>query len=218
MRITVALVGCWLALPASIQAQGAAPDGADEDESRLQLLSPHGMSLTLGGGATKFIGPPARDLMGGERLAYYGELRLAYGTRARFAGELAFTRSGPALSKEQRRSGAPEIFGHTFEGLLRLNHPQHAGSLFYSPFVVAGVGWTDFRPADDREPATPAYRLDRAGTVPLGLGIAASYRVLYGEARLWYRPTFGVSALGAGGAARPSLQAWSAGLAAGVEF
>jgi hypothetical protein len=171
------------------------------------------MSLTLGGGATRFIGDPARDLMAGDWLAYYADLRIAYGTRARFAGELAFSRSGPSLSKEERRSGVPEIFGHSFEALLRLNHPLHAGRIFYSPFAVAGLGWTDFRPADDREPTTRAERLDRIGTIPLGLGFATSYRVLYAEVRLLYRPTFGVK--GAGGT---TLQAWSAGLAAGVEL
>jgi hypothetical protein len=40
---------------------------------------------------------------------------------------------------------------------------------------------------------------------------------VYGEARLMYRPTFAVGSLAAAGT-RPTMEAWYAGLAGGIEF
>jgi hypothetical protein len=53
--------------------------------------------------------------------------------------------------------------------------------------------------------------------VPLGAGVAASYGNFYGEVRLMYRPTFAASVLGTAGD-HPSMQAWFAGIAAGIEI
>jgi hypothetical protein len=206
----------WALLPATAGARDRAPTGVDE--SRLELMTPHGLSLTLGAGATGFLDEQARALTGGDRVSFYADLRLAYGTRSRLGGEVAFVRAGRPLPLEERRRGVNGVYGHGFEGLLRVNHPLHRGPLFYAPFAVAGVGWTDYRPADDREPATRAPRLDRVGTVPLGLGLAVSYRLLYAEARLMYRPTFREDALGTSAGDGPSMQALFAGLAVGVEL
>jgi hypothetical protein len=212
--------GCTVVLLVGLLGLSARAGAEDppEDASRLELLTPHGLGLTLGAGATGFLGQEARTLAGGDRVGFYADLRLAYGTRSRFAGEVAFTRAGRPPPLEDRRRGVNAIYGHGFECLLRVNHPMHRGPLFYSPFAVAGLGWTDYRPGDDREPTTRARRLDRVGMVPLGLGLAASYRVLYGEARLMYRPTFREDALGTSAGHGPSMQAWFAGVAAGVEF
>jgi hypothetical protein len=216
MRATLALLSFVAPLLSAAGAWGQAPAG--EDESRLELMTAHGMSLALGAGAMGFLGREARDLMGGDALGFYADLRGAYGTRSRFGGELAFTRAGRSPTRDERRGGDSAIFGQSFEGLLRVNHPSHTGRLFHAPFAVAGLGWTDFRPEDDREPSTRARRIDRVGIIPLGLGLAASYRALYGEARVVYRPTFGENGLGAGAGSGPSMQAWFAGLALGVEL
>jgi len=185
------------------------------DESRAALVTVRGASVALGLGATRFLEKETRDLTG-QDVAFYTDLRLTYGTRTRFAGELAYTRAGRALPLEERRHGAEAIYGHSFEALLRLNHSLDRRALHLAPFAVAGLGWTDFRPGDDREPTTRAVRLDRVGVVPIGLGLAASWRGFYSEARFMYRPTFGENGFGRG--TGPSLQAWFAGLAAGVEF
>jgi hypothetical protein len=90
--------------------------------------------------------------------------------------------------------------------------------VFLSPFAVAGVGWTDFSPPDDRDPMTRARRIDRAGIVPLGAGFAASIGSLYGEVRLVYRPTFAADLFKPADSGGPSMQAWFAGIAGGVEL
>jgi hypothetical protein len=186
------------------------------DESRSELTTRHGVGLSLGFGATSFIDQAARDLVG-DRLAFYTDLRVVYGTRTRFAAEVAYTRAGRALPLAQKRAGGRAIYGHSFEALLRINHPGHHGSLYHAPFFVAGLGWTDFRPPDDRDPASSTDLLGQVAILPVGVGCAFAYRVLYIEARFMYRPTLsGESSLPFDRA--PSMQAWFSGLSVGVEF
>jgi hypothetical protein len=198
-------------------AAGAQPGGA-EDESRGNLEGKNGLAVTLGVGAMDFLGKTARAALTDE-LGIYADLRIAYGTRTRLGVEVAFNRSerhlAPGALPGERKIGA--LFGQTFEALLRVNRPGHVRRLFYSPFAVAGLGWTDFSPPDDRDPATPNRRLDRAGIVPLGLGFATSFSNFYAEARAMYRPTFATHLLGTDGN-RAGMQAWFAGIAAGIEI
>jgi hypothetical protein len=198
-----------------VLAGGPARADAQEDESRANLEGPHGMAVTIGLGEMDFLGR-ARDSLT-EDVGLYADLRVIYGTRTRFGGEVAFTRSQHHVLAGVLPGSARTLFGQGFEALLRINHPGHAGRLFFSPFAVAGLGWTDFTPPGDRDPMTRNRRLDRAGTVPLGAGFAASFGNFYGEARLMYRPTFAADLLGSEGA-RTSMQAWFAGLAAGIEI
>jgi hypothetical protein len=187
-----------------------------QDESRSELTTPHGVSVAVGFGATGFVDRSARQLVG-RQPSFYTDLRIVYGTRTRFAAEVAFTRSGRALPLTERRAGGQAIYGHSFEALLRVNHPGHRGSLFYSPFLAVGLGWTDFRPADDRDPASRTDLLGTVAILPVGAGCALAYRVLYVEARFMYRSTLG----GEGKLnldRKPSMQAWYSGLSVGVEF
>jgi len=185
-----------------------------QDESRSELTTQHGVSVSVGLGATSYIDRAARDLVG-QRLSYYTDLRIVYGTRTRFAAEVAYTRAGHALPLSERRAGGQAIYGHSFEASLRVNNPSHHGSLYYSPFFVVGLGWTDFRPADDRDPATRTDLVGTVGIVPVGVGCALAYRVLYVEARFMYRSTFSGEGKIEGA---PSMQAWFSGISVGVEF
>jgi hypothetical protein len=205
-----------LLVPALATADPVPQASRSADESRSELTTRHGVGVSLGFGATNFIDQSARDLVG-DRLGYYTDLRVVYGTRTRFAVEVAYTRSGRALPLAQRRAGGRAIYGHSFEALLRVNHPGHHGSLYHSPFLVAGLGWTDFRPPDDRDPASSTDLLGQVAVLPVGVGCAFAYRVLYVEARFMYRPTLsGESSLPFDGS--PSMQAWFSGLSVGVEF
>lgn len=196
---------------ATSTARGAPP----VDESRGNLEGEHGFAVTLGVGAMDFVGKAARAVTTGE-LGIYADLRLTYGTRTRFGAEAAFTRSQRRLEPGWLPDDAVTLFGQTFEALVRVNDPHHRGRLFFAPFAVAGLGWTDFTPPDDGEPTTPNHRLDRAGIVPVGGGLAASFGNLYAEARFMYRPTFATKLFE--GAGRPGLAAWFAGGAVGLEF
>src|SRR5262245_37123274 len=105
------------------------------DESRSELTTRHGVGVSLGFGATSFLDQAARDLVG-NRLSFYTDLRVVYGTRTRFAVEVAYTRAGRALPLAERRAGGRAIYGHSFEALLRVNHPGHHGALYHAPFIV----------------------------------------------------------------------------------
>jgi hypothetical protein len=123
------------------------------------------------------------------------------------------------LSEVRFPGNTPSLFGHGFEALLRVNLPTHTGRLFYAPFAVAGLGWTAFvRTEETTDHELIGRKTDHVGTIPVGIGFAMSYGHLYGEARGMYRPAFGSDNLtkASGGAA--NLQAWTAGLAGGVEF
>jgi hypothetical protein len=191
-------------------------DVAGANASRDDLRSRNGVALTIGVGTTSFFSRSALDLTSGG-VGVYGDLRVAYGTRSRLCGELAYTLSGRKLSEEQFGTHTPVLFGHGPEALLRLNHPMSSGRLFISPFVLAGLGWIDFVRTDSQGSAFHARETDRVGTIPVGAGLALGYRNAYAEARFMYRPTYNETGLG-GGSGHLDLQAWFAGIAGGVEF
>jgi hypothetical protein len=190
------------------------------DQSRDHLLTPDGLALTLGAGTTDFLSKGTRRLTQGD-VGVYGDLRATYGTRSYLGVEAAYTFSGRGLSSAQFGENAPAIFGSSLEGLARLNYPMHSGRWFYAPFVVGGLGWTAFfrtdEDAGDRK-SINVHRTDHVGTVPVGAGFAVGYRVLRAEARFMYRPTYGESGIGAAADGSSNMQAWFAGLAAGLEF
>lgn len=213
--LAAVLAALLLLVPAGPSLAQSSP--AAGDESRLELLSPHGMALTLGAGVMRFLGRQARYSTGGHAVSFYADLRAAYGTRTRFGAELGFTRAGRSSTVEQRQAGQGATFSQSFEGTLRINFPWHSGPLFHGPFVVAGLGWTDMRPEDDRDPVTRSRRIDRMGIIPVGLGLAVSYRLLHAEARVVLRPTFAENG-GSPAGGRPSMAAWFAGLSVGAEL
>jgi hypothetical protein len=192
------------------------------DPTRAHLLTHNGMAATVGVGATNFFDQSARDLMSGD-VGAYADLRLIYGTRRFVGAEAAYNFSGRALSTAQFSGDSPTLFGHGLEGLLRLSYPMHTNSIACAPFLVGGLGWTAFVRTDEQPGSTDKNRklnvrqTDHVGTIPVGAGFAASWRVIYLEARFMYRPTYGESGISEGGA-RPALAAWSAGLAGGLEF
>jgi hypothetical protein len=198
-------------------SETGSPKAAAVDESRDRLVTVHGAAVTLGLGAMDYTSDSARALMT-HAVGVYADLRVAYGTRSRFGVEAAFVRSQRHLVAGRLRDDPASLFGQNFEALLRVNLPMHTGEFLHAPFAVAGVGFTDFMPPDDRDPMTRARRIDRAGIVPLGLGCALSFRGVYGEVRLMYRPTFAVGSLDATAGPSPSMEAWFAGLAGGIEF
>jgi hypothetical protein len=125
------------------------------------------------------------------------------------------------------RAGASEVgrqeppFDQSREGQVTVHGAAvmlGVGAMDYLSDSARALITGDFVPPDDRDPMTRARRIDRAGIVPLGLGFALSFRGLYGEARLMYRPTFAVGGLGSSAGGQPTMQAWYAGLAGGVEF
>ncbi|HXU83964.1 MAG TPA: hypothetical protein VN914_21360 [Polyangia bacterium] len=208
------------ALAAPAWAQAPTTEVA-ADPTRAHLLTRNGMAATVGVGATNFFDQNARDLMSGD-VGAYADVRLIYGTRSFVGAEAAYNFSGRALSTTQFSGDAPTLFGHGLEGLLRLNYPMHTASIAFSPFVVGGLGWTAFLRTDEQPGSTDKNKkinvrqTDHVGTIPVGAGFAASWRVIYLEARFMYRPTYGESGIADNG--KPGLDAWFAGLHGGMEF
>jgi len=218
-RCAMWLVVMVAVAPATVMAaEPRSPQALEgDDESRGHLETRNGVALSLGVGAMNYTSGTARELMTSD-LGAYAELRAVYGTRTRLAVEAAFTRTQHRVSSDRPHDYPQFLFGHAFEGLVRVNHNLHEGRLFFSAFAVAGLGWTDFTPPDDRDPTSPNETYDRAGIAPLGVGLATSFGTLYGEARLMYRPAFAIDKLGFRNISTPRMDAWFAGVAIGVEL
>ena len=220
MRITalaLATLSIGAVAPAALAESINSTDVARSDQPRRSLVTPHGLAFSLGAGTTGFVTRGARDLMA-DQAGAYADFRAAYGTRSRFGVEAAYTISGRSLSSAQFGDNTPSLFGQGLEGLLRINHPIYIGRVFYTPFAVAGLGWTTFMRTDQLDTDMKLRTTDHVGTIPVGLGCALSWRLLYAEARVMYRPTYGESGIGGTNPTNPSMQAWFAGIAGGVEL
>ncbi|HEY0707032.1 MAG TPA: hypothetical protein VGG33_09550 [Polyangia bacterium] len=191
-----------------------------QPEAGSSLITRNGMSVTLGLGAMNFVNKSARNLTSGD-VGLYGDLRAAFGTRSYLGVEAAYTLSGRGLSADFSGDD-PALFGHSVEGLLRFNYPMQSGRLFYAPFAVAGLGWTAFMRTDEvgtgDDKNLELHSSDHVGTIPVGAGFAMSLGRFYGEGRVMYRPTYGEDGIGAPSGGETNLQAWFAGVAAGLEF
>src|SRR6185436_13628264 len=194
---------------AAVALAGSAAAQTEDDPSRANLESRNGVAVTIGLGAMDFLGKAVRETLT-DQPGIYADLRAVYRTRRWLAVEAAFTRSQRHVLPGWIPSKKGWLFGHSFEASLRANYLRPIGRVFLSPFALAGIGWCDFSPPDDRDPQTRTRRLDRAGIVPLGGGFAASLGNLYGELRLMYRPTFSADLFGPGPSGGPSMQAWFA--------
>jgi hypothetical protein len=200
--------------PAQLTESGSAEVARSDHQPRL-LLTHHGLAFTLGAGTTGFVSRGARDMMA-DPVGAYADFRVAYGTRSLLGVEAAYSVSGRGLSTTQFGDNRPALFGNGLEGLLRINRPFYSGQVFYTPFAVAGLGWTAFTRTEQLDTDMKIHTTDHVGTIPVGLGCALSWRMLYGEARFMYRPTYGENGIGGGSTTNPSLQAWFAGIAGGV--
>lgn len=142
----------------------AAPPAAAEDETLRHtdhLVTPIGMSLTVGGGVTGLADSDSRDMVntGGT-----WEARLTFGTRTPIAGEVAYV--GTAQGLDMPMADDPVLLGNGVEGVARLNF----GNYDIQPYGLGGLGWTHYSIVDD----TPEMGLrdDDVATVPVGGGIA----------------------------------------------
>jgi hypothetical protein len=186
------------------------------DPSRSSLNTRRGVSMTLGVGATDFISQATRRATVGT--GAYMDARVSWGTRSLVGVEGAFHLSTSRLARATFSGENPTIWGHGLEAALRLNLPMHRGRLLYSPFAVAGLGWTLFVRTDEATEDALNHRVwDQVGVVPVGLGLAIGYGHFHAEARVMYRATYGVDQIPTA-SDTANLQSWSAGLAGGVEF
>lgn len=188
---------------------GSAKAQLSSAEATPPLLTSHGESFVLSGGVTNFIEGSARNAtdVGG-----FWEARLGFGTRSWLGAEAAYVGSARKI-----RDGRLDttLVGNGIEGNLRVNYPYTTGAWLIEPFAFGGLGWTHFSVNGLERDTLTLRSHDDLLTVPLGGGIAATYRHVLLEGRFTYRQTFNDSLIGRGDG---QLKSWAAGASAGYEF
>lgn len=188
---------------------GVEPPGfALERDEPVPLTGRPTYALQLGGGVTNFIGDGAQDLtdFGGT-----WDVRVAIGTRQIVGLEVAYV--GAAFDVDGASDDA-YLLGNGAELLLRLNAPiERGGGGLVEPYLLGGVGWTDWTVANDDTDALGLGR-DSVMTLPLGAGVATVLAGYVIDARFMYRPAFDEDLFGAG----VDLGRWSVTAHVGREF
>ncbi len=168
-----------------------------------------GFGLQLGGGVVDFASGVAREVA---RAGGAWDLRVTYGSRQILGWEVAYLGSAHPLNDLTTPPGA-YVMSNGAETALRLNAPTQQGSWLVVPFALAGVGWNYYRSVDVGASGL-LNGSDNLFTIPLGLGVAASYHGFTADVRLTYRPTLDDELF----VNNASMRAWTAGGHVGYEF
>lgn len=170
--------------------------------------SPGGTAILMGGGLGSFITERARDLTG---MSGAWDLRAVGGTRQVVGLEIAYVGSLTYLKGAE--FGPDEfIFRNGAEGSVRVNGPIVFTTGLFEPFLFAGIGWNRYSLGNESD-QTLVRSKDDLMVLPVGGGLAGSWRGLMLDARFTYRPAFDEDLFGDTG-----LATWGANLSLGGEF
>ncbi|MBM4358899.1 MAG: outer membrane beta-barrel protein [Deltaproteobacteria bacterium] len=166
-----------------------------------------GVSVLPGGGPTGFLETDARQLtdVGGS-----WDARLTIGTRSVLGVELGYIGASQNISAAGLDTNAyllkngAEAAAH----LSILNGPVQ-------PYLLAGVGWTNYRLTNDGFNNTPIPNADNMARFPLGAGVGVHLRGLVLDGRGVIRPVTGDNLLDSSGG---KLHPWEGKMMAGWEF
>lgn len=170
-----------------------------------------GMAIMLGGGVSNY---PNSVVDANTGVSGAWDLRLVFGTRLWFGGEVAYVGAASSINNLGLATSST-LVRNGIEGLLRINAPLHAGVTLLEPYIFGGVGWNLY----DVNASTNTASLnvsDNTMTVPAGLGFSVGYQGFMADIRGTYRPTFFQQLF----IFQPdtALTNWSADLTIGYEF
>lgn len=183
--------------------------GEPEARRRATPVSGYGSEVAVGGGVVNFANSTARGMTdaGGS-----WNLRLSSGTRSFLGAEAAYIGSWQKIAAAGLDPDA-RLVGNGVEANLRLNIPLVSGDSLFSPFGIAGLGWSQFNVVNDDYNASGVRDRDRILSVPLGAGLAMGYRGFMFDGRYTYRRVFEQDLLG-----NASLDNWMVSANIGREF
>lgn len=199
--------------PSQQQRQGYSPVrpsvfAADAAQPRRPtLVTPIGMSATLGGGLTGFTASRAREFsdVGGGWNA-----RLVVGTRSMIAGEVAYIGSVQDINAIGLDPGA-QLLANGGEVLGRVNFLPG----MFQPYVLAGAGYVNYNVVNNDFNTSSINNSDNLVQFPIGAGMAFRYEGLVVDARGTFRPTVEGDLFANG---ENGMQSWGTNLSAGFEF
>jgi hypothetical protein len=206
-RMTAKALGVvvWLMAPVAALAQTE----AQGVRRGYWPASGSGSEVAVGGGVMDFSGGGARGLtnVGGS-----WNVRLTAGTRSIVGIEGAYIGSAQSVSAAGLDPSA-SIVGNGVEGALRLNIPLPLGDGMIEPFGLVGLGWSHFSVVNDDFNTSFIRETDNIMTLPLGAGIAFSWRGLMVDARYTYRIAYEDELLG-----NNDMSNWIVSANIGAEF
>jgi hypothetical protein len=185
--------------------------GAENPYGWYMPQSRFGMAIMLGGGVSDYGNNVVSSNTG---VSGAWDLRLVFGTRLWFGGEVAYVGAASSINNLGLASSST-LVRNGIEGLLRINAPLHAGATLLEPYIFGGVGWNLY----DVNASTVTADLnvsDNTLSVPAGLGFSVGYQGFMADIRGTYRPTYFQNLfINQPGTA---LTNWSADLTIGYEF
>ncbi len=190
-------------VPAVAQAQSA--------EREPGLLTPMGMSLTVGGGVTAFTDQDMQDVTdpGGS-----WEARVTAGTREYIGLEAAYVGTAQAIDALGLDTDAI-LLGSGLEATARINLVKGQ----FQPYLLAGAGWMHYQIENADVNTSSINEDDDVLQVPLGIGFGYRYQRLILDARGMFRPTAYSDLVNPSTADETiSLHSWTALARAGFEF
>jgi len=169
----------------------------------------YGSQIALGGGVMNFTGGTAQGMTdpGGS-----WDLRLVWGTRSIVGLEGAYIGSAQRISASGLDLNAA-LLGTGVEGTLRINAPMPYRDSMIAPFAVGGLGWTRFDVINNDFNTSVVNEKDHVMTVPVGAGLAVSYRGFMVDGRFTYRFVYREDLIG-----NADLNNWIVSANIGSEF
>jgi hypothetical protein len=196
------LIAALVLVPAIAHGQEAKPDA--------KLLTPFGLSLTVGAGVSGFTDQDMQDVT--DPGASW-EARVAAGTREFVGLEAAYIGSVQGVSALGLDSDAV-LLGSGLEATARINLVKGA----FQPYFLAGAGWMHYQLENYDTNQSSVNEDDDVLEVPLGLGFGYRYRQVILDARGMFRPAAYSDLIRPQGDETISLHSWSALLRGGFEF
>ncbi|HET6611737.1 MAG TPA: hypothetical protein VFG83_07105 [Kofleriaceae bacterium] len=186
------------------------------NEEEPNLLTPFGMSLSVGGGIQNFVEENLRDVTD---LAGMWEARLVVGTRLPVALEAEYVGSAQSLDALGVDSDAV-LISNGLGGDLRFNFAWQN----LSPYVFGGATWRHYYIADTDFNTSAIDDADDVFEIPLGVGLAYRVDRAIFDVRGTYRIAFDEELINPPGPELEtadfddSLDTWGVSLRVGFEF
>jgi len=176
-----------------------------------------GWAFMAGGGYNEFTDNNMKSRTNGGGA---WDARLVGGTNSILGFEAAYVGSAHTLDTLGLTSNTPTLVSNGVEGALRLNAPIRMHDSLLEPYGFVGVGWAHYTISNynsNRGTVSDFNQSDDVMNVPVGGGIAYSYRAFIVDARAQWMPTYYNNLLPAS-SSTGTLNQWGVGGQVGFRF
>jgi hypothetical protein len=202
--------------PAPVAVAPPPPEPQYETAPGYHYTSVIGMALLVGGGFQDFTSGNAKALTAG---GGSWDARIVAGTKSFVGLEAAYVGSANNVRNILGNNVSSSLIGNGLEGALRLQVPIMMGYSMVEPFGFVGLGWTNYRVTNNRIATSDfSTRSDNVMTVPLGGGVAYTYKMFTVDARASWTPTYYNNIIINNPGSSNNLNHWGIGGNLGVAF